>query len=359
MNVLCAKFSAMNIHLKRGLAATTAIALGLGFSTVGASAAFAGVTSSYSFKVDSMTTTNGTAVDTVSTAGDDGGFVAVTPSVVIRDGDLATYTYSLTTLADVGPTDIGSGTDDEIFTDLATETAYVLPEDINGEYDHAVALDADGNVTATEITFSEVIPTENGDSWGAASGAGQIAFWNWTTGNLYVVSIPSGKVSIVSVSTIDDFTGVQPADNSESDGALMFQSVLEYDCTGYSIVTYDTDDNFSRFNLADATTEVVLAGDGTNIDVDNLVVSPSADRWYFHAEESGETTDFGIDVNGMSEQLVSADATSTVTADACKDAEPELPNTGVDVTQAGILAGGALALAVAGVALVVIRRRNA
>lgn len=339
----------MNSFLKRSLSVTSTLALTAGITAVGSASAMAAVTSSYSFKINSMSTTGVIGIDANPTSGDDGGFLAVTSGVLLRDGDTDTFSYNRTTLADVAATDADLG-DDEIFTDLATETAYVMQDD----YASLTALDADGNLTETDVSLSEEIPLRNDDDWVAANGAGQLAFWNATIGDLYLVSLPSGLVNIVETSTAADFTGVSPdLSNGENDFSISYSGVLEYDCTNYSIVMMDTDANFSRFGLSSATQET-LADTGVGyLDNDTLIVSTTANRWYQNNEDDGENTVLGVNVSAFEEPILSGAATMTLTPNVCSD---PLADTGVSNAQTVSLAALAGVMALAGVAIVARRR---
>ena len=358
---LSSTLGVMNIATKRALAGVSALALVVGlaaFSSVAANA----TTSTYSFKVDTLTTTNATAHDADPTAGDDDGYLATTSSVLILDGQNAVASYNLTTLADIAVTTTTTAKG-EVFSDFASGKAYYMAVQNTGSdyfFDSALELDADGNPTSTTVTFSESIPEANGDDWYLASGAGQVGFWNGTTGELYLVSLPSGTVTTVEVSA-ESVYDVGVANNSENDSDLLQSGVLNYDCaTGtYGFVGTDENGDISTWDLNTTDRTVTLINDDSQSDSDTLTVSPTSNKWYIHTEnDNGEddwTSFFGVDITGMSEPIVSADATFT-TSEACPAA---LPDTGVDATQAGLTAVGAGVLALAGVAFVVIRRRKA
>lgn len=349
----------MNITLKRALAGVSALTLGVGlaaFSSVAANAA----TSTYSFKVDTLTTTNGSVIDSEPSAGDDGGFLATTSNVLLRQGDENVSSYNLTTLADIANT--SANVNYVLFSDFASGKAYSMPIQSTGGgddfFDSAIELDVDGNPTSTTITFSESIPEGNNGSWFMASGAGQVGFWNGTTGELYLVSLPSGTVTKVTVSDLTVYDG-QPADNSEGDSNIIQQGVLNYDCAAgtYGFVGTDESSDISVWDLNSTDRTTLLTNIDNHSDSDTLTVSPANNKWYIHSEnDDGEdtwTSFFGFDIDNMEEPLVQADATFT-TSEACPAA---LPDTGVDATQGGLLAVGAGAAALAGVLFVVIRRR--
>jgi len=350
----------MKTATKRVLAGASALALGVGLTAFSSLAAHA-ATSTYSFKVDTLTTTNGSAHDAEPNAGDDDGYLATTSGVLLLDGQESVASFNLTTLADIaattGPTDHGD--DGEMFSDFASGKAYYMAvQNTGGDsfFDSAIELDADGNRTSTTVTFSESIPEGNGDDWYMASGAGQVGFWNGTTGELYLVSLPSGTVTTVEVSA-ESVYDVGVADHSENDSDLLQSGVLNYDCAGaYGFVGTDENNDISTWDLNATTRTETLGNVDNHSDSDTLTVSPANNKWYIHTEnnDGGDdwTSFFGVDITGMQEPIVAADATTT--SEACDAA---LPDTGVDSTQAGLMAVGAGVLALAGVAFVVIRRR--
>jgi hypothetical protein len=343
---------------KRALAGVSALALGVGFAAFSSVAANA-TTSTWSFKVDTITTANGSAVDTSSSAGDDGGFLATTSSVLLRQGDENVSSYNLTTLADIANTT--ANVDGVLFSDFATNKAYSMDiQNTGGDdfFDSAWELDANGDPTTTKVTFSESIPEANGDDWYMGSGAGQVGFWNGTTGELWLVSIPSGTVTKVTVSVPSDYDfGV--ADNNESDSDIIQAGVLNYDCVSgkYGYVGTDENSDISVWDLSGTDRTMLLENVDSQSDSDTITVSPANGKWYNHTENDGGDNDwtsfYGFDITGMQEPLIQADATFT-SSEACPAA---LPDTGVDSMQAGLMAVGASVLALAGVAFVVIRRR--
>lgn len=334
------------------------LALAAGLTLTLAATPATAVTSTHTFKVNTMTTTDSATVDSNSTAGDDGGHLAITPDVLLRDGDNEIYSYNKSTLVAIGGS-LDSDRANELFSDLATEIAYEFLIDGDGNITGAYELDGDGNRTATQLTFSELIPTGNDDDWVGASGAGQVAFWNGTTGDIWVVSLPSGTITkVTGQSVFTDFT-FAPAQQGE--GSTIGQAgILEFDCTTYTFVLVGPSvdggqDNVTRYNTSTAASEIVLAaGANDDTDIDTLMVSPSGSRWYAHSE--GETPSmFGIVTDGMEEPIVAGDATFT-SESICADA-PVLPDTGVS-ENAGIWAAVAALIAGLGVAGVFVARRR-
>ena len=333
------------------------VALAAGLSlTLSATPAMA-VTSTHSFEVNTMTTDSSATVDASATSGDDGGFLAVTPDVLLRDGNDGVYSYNKNSLAAIAGT-TGTSKFNVLFSDLTTEIAYefISSSETSGPITGAYELDGNGNRTATQLSFTEEIPTDNGDRWVAASGAGQVAFWNGTTGDIWVVSLPSGTLTKVTGKALfADFANA-PADNSE-DVPVDQAGILEFDCVDYSFLLLDANtESFTRYNTSTAATEVLLAaGPLDGKDTDTIMVSPSDSRWYIHSEGQGQV--FGITVPGMSEAIVSAAA--TFTSEVCPAADEKLAATGVS-ENAGIWAASAALIAGLGVAGgFMIRRRQA
>jgi LPXTG-motif cell wall-anchored protein len=335
------------------------LALAAGLTLTLAATPATAVTSTSTFKVNTMTTSSSAVVNADPTSGDDGGYLAVTPDVLLRDGDDEIYSYNKTTLVAVGG-GFDSSNSNSLFSDLTTEIAYefiTTPDGFTGAYE----LDGTGNRTATQLTFTETIPAGNGDAWVGGSGAGQVAFWNGTTGDIWVVSLPAGTITKVTGQSLFSAFVNDPASNGE--GGLMRQAgILEFDCTAYSFVLVDGDTKSgTRYNTATATTEVVIpAGPNDDGDIDTIMVSPSNSRWYAHAENPapGPTSVFGIDTTDLSEPIASGAATFTSEAICGAPAPaPVLPDTGMS-ENAGIWAASAALIAGLGVAGVFMARRR-
>ena len=315
-------------------------------------------TSTHSFKVDTMTTNNPAFVASNNTAGDDGGFLAVTPDVLLRDGDDEVYAFNKTTLDAVGG-GLTSSNSNSLFSDLTSETAYEFIFQNSEGYTGAYELDEDGNRTATELTFSETIPTENGDVWVAASGAGQVAFWNGSAGEIWVVSLPSGTITKVTGKSTFGAYDFAPKNNREGTSSLFQAGVLEYDCSNYEFLLIDSEtESIARYDSSTSAREVVLpeeAANTSNADSDAIMVSPGSARWYAHTE-FGMASAFGIDMgDGLSDEpIVSGDATFTSEANCGGSA---LPDTGVS-EYAGIWAASAALVAGLGFAGIFMSRRR-
>lgn len=316
------------------------------------------VTSTNTFKVNTMTTDSSAVVNADPTSGDDGGFLAVTPDVLLRDGDNEIYSYDKNTLVAIGGS-LDSSKNNELYSDLATETAYEFIKDNDSNYSGAYELDGNGDRTATQLTFSEAIPVGNEDDWVGASGAGQVAFWNGTTGDIWVVSLPSGTLTKVTGKLHFSAFENEPASNGEGSN-LRQAGILEFDCTDFSFLLIDSDtESVTRYNATSGTTEVIIpAGPNDRSDIDTIMVSPSNSRWYVHSENSspGPTSVLGIVTTDISEPIVSGAATFTTEA-ICADAAPVLPDTGVS-ENAGIWAASAALIAGLGVAGVFMARRR-
>jgi hypothetical protein len=334
------------------------LALAAGLTLTLAATPAMAVTSTHTFKVNTMTTDSSVVVNADPTSGDDNGFLAVTPDVLLREGQTGIYSYNKTTLDPIGG-GLDSSVNNELFSDLTTEIAY---EFINsgGLLTGAFELDGDGNRTATELTFTEAIPINNNDNWVGANGAGQVAFWNGTTGDIWIVSLPSGTLTKVTGKLAFSAFENEPATGNGEGTSLRQAGILEFDCVDYSFILIDGDtESATRYNATTGTTEVVIpAGPNDRTDIDTIMVSPSNSRWYVHSENPspGPTSVFGINTSDISEPIVSGAATFTTEA-ICADAAPVLPDTGVGENP-GIWAASAALIAGLGVAGVFMARRR-
>ena len=320
----------MKISIRRGLAATTALALGVSLSVGAASAAYAVDT----WTITGLSLDNPVVVDTDNTAGDDGGFLGITETLVLRDGDTSVYSYDLSTLADVAATD--GDTSFTLASDIKTAKSYQIETPNDNLIVQLEELDADGNVTATVITLSESIDVSSSE-WFMISGFGWLGMWEWMDGILKIIDPTTGTVTtLTGVNQLTDFSPAPEENQGEGTGMFDAAGVGMFDGTDYWFVASDDNADISKFNITGtATSTVMLENAGGGGDTDNFMVSTCSNRFYMHDESPGSSW-FGQDTSSMSEALLSADATFSESSEgACPNApaptpEPELPNTGVD-----------------------------
>lgn len=348
----------MNINLKKSLATASTLALGVAFALGSASSAQAVET----WTITGLTLDNPVVIDAYGTAGDDGGFLAVTKKHVILDGDDAVFAYDLSTMAAFAATDVPANDEDyNIATDLKSNTAYVIQTgelSIN-EVDSLVALDVDGNVTSTVVTLSESIDLTSG-SWILMSGFGWIGFWEYNVGAFKYVDPTTGTVTTEpgGVHVLSDYAPMPQIDAGEGTGQFDSSGVGMFDGSNFWYVGIDVNDDISKFVLTTDVEQAVML-DNTDPDVDNsdnFTISTCSNRFYNHNEDPNSDSWFGQDTTNMDEPLLSADATFSSAGDCTLPSDPELPNTGMD---AG--AGVALSALLAGLgaaAFIVVRRRQ-
>lgn len=343
----------MNKISRRALAAATALTLGTGFALGTASAAQAVDT----WTITSLTLDNPIVVDTNTEAGDDGGLLSVTESYVLRNGNNTVFAFDLATLDPFAATDADPGSDYMYVSDLKTSTAYQIFSESRGPVSELVQLDNEGNVTTTVITLSESIEV-SGDSWYLISGYGWIGMWEFDRGLLKVINPATGTVTTNDANLRTAFT---PATliADEDLGAWDGGGVGMYDGTDYWFVGSDVNGDISQFKITGtAQTSVLLVNEmASSPDSDTFMVSAIEGRFYIHDESPGDLY-FGQNTTGMSEAVLSADATfSLQSGDAPAPPAPTLPDTGVD---AGTTTAVAAGLAVLGaLAIILVRRRRA
>jgi LPXTG-motif cell wall-anchored protein len=344
----------MNKTMRRLAATGVALSLGAGLALGTASTAYAVDT----WTITGLTLDNAVVINAADTAGDDGGFLAVTQKYVLLDGDTSVFAYDLATLADFAATDVPDSADPNfnIASDLKTNTAYLLED--NEGLSALLPLDVDGNVTATPVTLSETINLAG--SWFVISGFGWIGFWEFDQGVLMFVDPTTGTVTTHpgGVHVLSDYAP-EPAEPGEDTGQIKASGVGMFDGRDYWLVANDANGDISKFVLTTDVDQAVMlensSASAEEADSDNFTISTCSNRFYTQDESPGEEW-FGQNTTGMGEALLTADATFSSAGTCPTSAGPELPNTGVDVG-----AGVALAalLAGLGVALfVVVRRRQ-
>jgi hypothetical protein len=328
----------------RALAASTALALGATV-TLGAASAAQAVDI---WTITSLTLDNPIVIDTDALAGDDGGLLSITQSHVLRDGDVAVYAYDLVTLDPVAAAGASPSNSFVYASDLKTNTAYQVVT--SGALTQLVALDDDGNTTSTVVTLSETIESDPAsDNDFLISGYGWIGIWEINVlASLKVINPATGEVTTLDTNIRDDYSP-QPNTSSEGIGDFDGGGVGMFDGTDYWYVGSDANGDISKFNITgDPLASVMLENDMTDSpDSDTFMFSASACRFFIHDEGPGDLW-FGQVTTGMSEPMLSADATCS-TPDS---AELELSDTGVNAGEATAIAAvlgvlGALAVLVA------------
>ena len=250
------------------------------------------------FKINSLTTSNITALEVASQTGDDRGGIALTTNRALLTGDSGMGRFDLSNLANgVRAVSQNSTWMDAIVTDVKTLRSYAfnLNATRTGNLTTLTQLDPlTGLLSSTVVTLSSPIPVAT--SGMIFAGYSRVAIW--TRGILYDISLPSGTVTNYGTFAMPSR---QSSENWASWGVIEFfsgQLHLVYNSNGTTI---------SRVNVATGAVSTVFTNSSGFSDMASFVVNPRANRWYFHYEGRAGAFNFGSD-----ETLGFADATFNV-----------------------------------------------
>lgn len=269
-----------------------------------------------SFRIDSLTLNQVTAVEVNTRTGDDRGGIAMSGGNVLLNGDARLAGFNANSLAYTG--DAGRVMDG-VFTDISTGKAYTLgvsastPYAYNGSstnITHLIELNALGQPTGNNVALGTTFQiSPNGSSRvGVYAGWGSVIVRD-AAGQLRKVSIDTGAVANLGTAAV---TNAMYSENWAHWG------VAEY-FGGEDYITYAQDYNGSSSNIlrkrvSDGATSTVatlaLLGD-----LANFIVDPTTNRWYFHYEGPGAA-------GSRDETLAFANASFTVQTTDAKLPEP-------------------------------------
>jgi hypothetical protein len=169
------------------------------------------------FTIESLSMTDGRAIDTVRAIGDDGGFPAITDTHVIMTGDHGLVGYPLHMAVTGAPCETvriffsggntcqgpqRSSLQAALFSDVKTSTAYLFDMTLTGEIGEISGfwpLSDDGGFSDSpdsRIELSQTISTSN-RCLVTASGWGRVVVWEICTGVVYDIALPSGLVTAI------------------------------------------------------------------------------------------------------------------------------------------------------------------
>jgi YVTN family beta-propeller protein len=236
------------------------------------------------FKIESLSTSNITAVDINSTVGDDRGGIALTTNRVLVNGDSALGRFDINNLAT--PTQVATQDStwmDGIVTDIKTLKSYAfnLNSARSGSLSKLTLLDENtGLRTSTDITLSSAIPVANQSA--LFSGYGRVAIW--TGGRLYDISLPSGQVTNY---------GTFSMPSRQSSEAWATWGVIEYFSGQLHLVYVQNGTTIARVNVATGSVSTVASSSAGFSDMASFTVNPRANRWYFRYEGRAGAFNFG------------------------------------------------------------------
>lgn len=267
-----------------------------------------------SFRIDSLTLNQVTAVEVNTRTGDDRGGIAMSGGNVLLNGDarLASFNAnSLTYTSDAGRIVDG------VFTNFANGKAYALGTSATQPYlndfglgstsiTHVLELNANGQLTGTSLALDTPITITNGC---CSTGQGVYAGWNSvtirdTSGAVRKIDLASGNVSSIGSVAV---SGARSSEN------WAYWGVAEY-FDGFDYITYSTGSTVQRTRVSDGLTSTVATLASLS-DMANFTLDVANNRWYFHYEGNGA-------VRSGDETLAYANARFTVQTTSNELPEP-------------------------------------
>lgn len=253
------------------------------------------------FQVNSLGTTNASAIEHGFVTGDDRGSMAVTGSAVYYSGDAFTGRFNSNALT----TNSSLTRRDGIFANVHGGALYSFGTNANTPFtynfaggftfSHLLALDANANPTGASIALSNAITFNNYQSNGVFVGYDSVLVFRNTgangsyggdatvTGEVLKIDLASGAVTSLGSRTLDA-AGVEN---------WAFYGVAEY-FGGQDYIAYAQDANSNyptdaivRTRVADGATSTIASFNGLS-DLGTFGVAPTLNRWYFHYEGGGQ-----------------------------------------------------------------------
>jgi hypothetical protein len=252
------------------------------------------------FQVNSLGTTNASAIEHNYVTGDDRGSMAVTGSAVYYSGDAATGRFNSNALN----TSASLTRRDGIFANIHGGALYSFGTNASTPFAHSfaggftlshlLALDANANPTGASVALSKAITFSQGQSNGVFVGYDSVlVFKNSSGGNYGGDSTVTGEVLKIDIAS----GAVTSLGNRTLEAAGVenwaFYGVAEY-FGGQDYIAYANDANGSyptdaivRTRVADGVTSTIASFNGLS-DLGTFGVAPTLNRWYFHYEGNGQ-----------------------------------------------------------------------
>ena len=265
----------------------------------------AGLFTTSSFMIDSISVMDSMIVDINNFAGDDRGGIAITPDYIYMVGDDNTVRADAVDLANRTSLPIRDG----IFSDLGTGNLCSLwnidQNDSPNDNDPQIpvnairGMDADLNFTWTAPLDSE-IPVDYGSI--VLSGNGFLGIISAANGHAYVIDLDDYSVSDLGVvSGIQNYGSENWAD----------WGVLEYDGVDFYAAYSDQNTDIVRHNLTTNVETTVMSFPSQLSDMASFTMSPWNNRFYFHYEGNSSVFGGNNETLGYSDGWVSTEVIET------------------------------------------------
>jgi hypothetical protein len=278
------------------------------------------------FQVNFLSGARCTVADHTVTTGDDRGGIAVSPSQLFYTGDTDTGRFNLTTLAGVS---VGRQTD-ALVGNLRTGAVYTFAAGTSpltsagGTATALIELDGTtGGLTSRAVTLSSPIPM-GASNTGIFSGYDRIVVLSGS--RAYHIELPSGAVV--------DLGPMASPSHTFCETWAYWGTAEFFGGTLYVDYVQDSRSIVRRSVPAGALTTLSTF---TNLsDMCSFTIAPTAQRWYFHHEGTGQfgTTATGDETVGYCEASTSVAGSACPTgqsqcAGTCRDLQADTSNCGL------------------------------
>jgi len=253
------------------------------------------------FQVNSLGTTNASAIEHNVVTGDDRGSMAVTGSAVYYSGDGYTGRFNanqLTANSQLTRRDaIFANVHGGALYSFASNAAAPFTYNFSGPYtfSHLLALDANANPTGASIALSNAITFNNHRSNGVFVGYDSVLVFRNTgtngsyggdvlvSGEVLKIDIASGAVTSLGNRTLD----VMAVESWAFYGVAEYFGGQDYIAYAHDRVGDFPTDEIIRTRVADGVTSTIASFSGLS-DLGTFGVAPTLNRWYFHYEGGGQ-----------------------------------------------------------------------
>ncbi len=301
-------------------------------------------------KIHELSGINASSIPHLATTGDDRGGIAITEDNVFVTGEDATGVFAQDLLTPAASTGVVY---DGIFSDLATGALFTLATDATTpvvagatEITHIIPLDPDTARPGTAIALSQPIVVSALGGNGIFVSLGRVVIYSNVDNGAYEIDLTTPNIG-----TVTDIGHIPRPDMEDTDQGWASWGVAEF-FDGVTHLAYVADDTavpdaIMRTAVPSGDTEVIGTLRGL-ADMASFTVSPDDGRWYFHFEDGGSGSQFGVLEGSSGNEFVGfADAIIATNAALAGDGNS---NTIAGTASEDIISGGGGGDSLAGLA---------
>ena len=301
-------------------------------------------------KIHELSGINASSIPHLATTGDDRGGIAITEDNIFVTGEDATGVFAQDLLTPAASTGVVY---DGIFSDLATGALFTLATDATTpvvagatEITHIIPLDPDDGTPGTAIALSQPIVVSALGGNGIFVSLGRVVIYSNVDNGAYEIDLTTPNIG-----TVTDIGHIPRPDMEDTDQGWASWGVAEF-FDGVTHLAYVADDAavpdaIMRTAVPSGDTEVIGTLRGL-ADMASFTVSPDDGRWYFHFEDGGSGSQFGVLEGSSGNEFVGfADAIIATNAALAGDGNS---NTIAGTASEDIISGGGGGDSLAGLA---------